>query len=92
MDKNPASASANFYYGVILLQANRPRKAIPYLLTSTRLHPREPDNYNNLGVAYQMINDTKGAKHYFEQALLLQPDHASARGNLEALLQKNGTP
>lgn len=46
---------------------------------------RTADAYNRLGVVLFQGGDLRGARHSFERALVLQPDHGDARANLTAL-------
>lgn len=43
------------------------------------------DAYNRLGVVLFQAGDLRGARHSFERALELQPDHGDARANLTTL-------
>jgi glycosyltransferase involved in cell wall biosynthesis len=46
---------------------------------------RNADSYNRLGVVLFQAGDLCGARHSFERALVVQPDHDDARINLTSL-------
>jgi hypothetical protein len=46
---------------------------------------RTADAYNRLGVVLYQAGDLSGARHNFERALVLDPEHGDARANLAAL-------
>ncbi len=55
------------------------------LARATRLDPHDKASWNNLGIASRARRDVAGARAAFRRALELDPDFASARGNLEVL-------
>jgi tetratricopeptide (TPR) repeat protein len=52
---------------------------------SLRTNPRNPRAHTNLGWALGLAGDRAGAAACYRRALALDPDHAQARSNLEAL-------
>ncbi len=46
---------------------------------------RTADAHNRLGVVLFSAGDVSGARHSFERALVLQPDHGDAQANLAAI-------
>jgi tetratricopeptide (TPR) repeat protein len=52
---------------------------------SLRANPRNPRAHTNLGWALGLAGDRAGAAACYRRALALDPDHAQARSNLEAL-------
>ena len=53
--------------------------------TALAIGTRSADAYNRLGVVLYQAGDLCSARHNFERALLLQPDHGDALANLAAL-------
>ena len=54
---------------------------------TVRVTPANPRAWNNLGHALEQDGDRAGARAAYERALMLDPAHRKARGNLDALLR-----
>lgn len=71
--------------GHALHARGRLREAADAFRTALAIGTRCADSYNRLGVVLFQAGDVRGARHAFERALLLQPDHGDALANLAAL-------
>ena len=87
-----------FYSGVAALQVGLLDDAVRYFTEATRLAPREPAAWGNLGVARLRLSDVEAAEPAVNEALRLADDAADvqllaarweiARGNLDAGIVK----
>ncbi|MCX6305704.1 MAG: DUF1736 domain-containing protein [Bacteroidetes bacterium] len=89
---NPKRFDVNINLGVLYLDAKDPVSAIPYLETAVRLNQSDFAAQNNLGMAYGMSNNWKGAKTAFEAAERIKPDDVQLLKNLAAVCQNLGQP
>ena len=63
----------------------KPRQPIDEAQAVVRLNPQAADGWNNLGVLEVRSDRRDSARHDFERALQLDPNHAQAKANLERL-------
>src|SRR5262249_29083790 len=82
---DPGNARVRFDFGTFLLDSSRLPEAIEQLDKAVHLDFRNPDAWTNLGVAQVSRGDDRHARESFEHALRLDPTHAVARQNLEAI-------
>ncbi len=81
----------HYNLGVLLLNTNRAREAIPHLNEAASLYPENPDYRHALAVAYGQASSLTLSKRMLEQLLKEHPTYAPARQSLKAanqLLQK----
>ncbi|HBO84488.1 MAG: hypothetical protein A2073_02250 [Deltaproteobacteria bacterium GWC2_42_11] len=60
--------------------------AIEVLGKAQKMEPNNPDVYYNLGIVYEMKNYLEEAKHMFEKALKIKPDHECSKKHLNKLV------
>jgi Flp pilus assembly protein TadD len=53
--------------------------------TALSLVPNDADGWNNLGALHMRAEQPAAARRDFEQALVVAPDHAAAKANLQRL-------
>lgn len=58
------------------------------LIESTKLDPKNPTNYFNIGVIYMDKGDDAKAKEYYEKAIQADPNYKNAYNNLALLVVK----
>jgi tetratricopeptide (TPR) repeat protein len=76
--------------GMLLLDQNRPREAIPILLQATQIAPSVSQGHESLGKAYVQVNDLPKAQVELEQAVKLSPDKARLHYILGQVYRKEG--
>jgi Flp pilus assembly protein TadD len=86
------TAVAMFYSnrGAEELRSGRPEEAVRLLELATRLDPRLPDAWVNLGVAHRRQQNVEVAERMYRQALAVDPESSSAYQNLAVLLRLQG--
>ena len=78
---DPDNADARRGYGYSLIALNKPQPAIDQLRTSNEIE-EDVRSYNGLGVAYDMIGDTRGAQMHYRMGLQVAPDNMTLLNNL----------
>ena len=76
--------------GSLLVENNKPEKAVPYLQQAIDLVPSSPKAHQLLGKAYLSLHDLPKAQNELEQAVKLTPDNGPAHYMLGQLYQKQG--
>lgn len=74
--------------GVTYVRDSKTEKAISQFKNAVKLQPGYVTAWNNLGDAYEKINDLKSALKAFEEALLFDPNNKIARPRRDALKEK----
>ncbi|MCK5940856.1 MAG: glycosyltransferase, partial [Planctomycetes bacterium] len=75
----------HFLRGTALHALGRVHEAAQALRAAITAGARTADSYNLLGVVLFQSGDVRAARENFERALVLDPRHADARANLDAL-------
>jgi adenylate cyclase len=79
VELDPNSGQANFFLGMVLRYAGKPKEAIPVIRQALRLEPIAPDIYvQNLALVYFQTGDCREAVAVCEKGLKRQPDHLSS--------------
>lgn len=73
--KCPNSYVINNYKGDALINANRPREAIPYFQTTIRQVPHNAVGYNYLARAYLAMRENRKALEQLQKALKAEPSN-----------------
>ena len=95
--KSPNKARPNMEIGVYLAQAKKYDLALQYLYKALQLNPAGRviiNTYTNLGNVMVRKGRLKEAIDYYQKALAMDPDHQSARENMEkvkAFMEKRGS-
>ncbi len=71
--------------GLLLHAKGRMHDAAQAFRAALAIGRRTADAYNRLGVVLFQAGDFPGARHSFERAIVLQPEHRDAQANLAAL-------
>lgn len=89
-ERFPERADVRFLLGVLLVQADRPGEAEPFLTRALALSPGHADAAYNLGVARQAMGNHRGAVAAYRLAVKLGAAYPDVRLNLGAALQEMG--
>jgi tetratricopeptide (TPR) repeat protein len=76
--------------GERLLEEGRTDRAIQRLERAQRLLPQDPRAWSFLGLAYHKAGRPEDAAHAYQQAIVLNPEFATARFNLGCLALEQG--
>ena len=87
--RDPDNADARRGDGYRLIALNKPQLAIDQLRTSNEIE-EDVRSYNGLGVAYDMIGDTRGAQMHYRMGLQVAPDNVTLLNNLGLSLALSG--
>ncbi len=79
-----------FYSGTIALEAGDTDHAKTYLSDVTKLAPREPSGWVNLGILQLRLGDYTNAQKSLDEAKRLAPDNARIEASLADLEQAQG--
>lgn len=79
-----------FFIALGYRQLGNFQEAIEYLERITRLHPSQPDTYNELGICYASIGNFTKAEKYLKKALQLQGDDSEILCNLAMIYMELG--
>lgn len=85
----PDDAEALRGYGYSLIALNKPQIAINQLRASNEI-AEDLRSYNGLGVAYDMIGDSRGAQVHYRMGLQLAPENVTLLSNLGLSLALSG--
>lgn len=77
-----------FESGNVELQAGRTTQALNYYKQSLGLSPKNPNVFNNMGIAQDRLNNLQGALESFGNAYLINPDDPGIVNNLTTTLIK----
>jgi len=83
-------AHARRFFGRRLLAQGNPADAVMQFEKLVVLLPENADAHNDLGVAYVRHGRIEAARRQWRRALELDPNHPSARSNLEQSLREAG--
>ncbi|MFC1668302.1 tetratricopeptide repeat protein [Chlamydiota bacterium] len=87
IDTEPNNAKAHYCLGNLYARLNKSKKAINHYNHALSSNPYFIEAINNLGAVYYLEGNFTTAKHFWEKALSLAPDHPDPKRNLE-MLQK----
>ena len=76
-------AHARVHLSSLLIKERRYGEALPHLREAARLKPGDPDIVANLGTVLALRGDLEGAIAAYQQALRIDPNHKTARANLD---------
>jgi tetratricopeptide (TPR) repeat protein len=76
--------------GSLLVDLDRSREALPYLIEALRISPQEMRVHRELGKAYLHLNDLSKAQTELEDAAKLAPDDAPIHFMLSQVYRKSG--
>lgn len=85
VEMRPAFALAQLNLGALLIDSGRIEEAVEHLLVAQKLEPKNVGVYLNLGIALEKGGNTVDALRAYEWALALEPEHAFAKGRVQAL-------
>ena len=89
--KHGENDADSFYnYGLALADDSKFEEAIEAYKTAIRLNPQYGLAYNNLGSAYENIEDEDAALEAYQKAIEINPQHAEAQHNFGAILNQRG--
>ncbi len=95
LEKEPSPA---FFLGHLLIEQERPHKAIQLLKQALRRNPGDnaadfdnADAYEKMGWAYEMLGSPQKAEMSYQSALFSRPDSPVASNNLAGLLSQRGS-
>lgn len=84
--KNPNSAEYKVWLGNIYLDKGKYKEAIMQFEDALKYNPVFPAGvYNQLGIAYKMLQDISKAKQLFQKAIELEPRYTGAINNLREI-------
>jgi len=83
-------ADSFYNYGLALADALKFDEAIEAYKKSVTLNPKYGMAYNNLGSAYENIDDEDAALEAYKKAIEINSQHAEAQHNLGAILNQRG--
>jgi Flp pilus assembly protein TadD len=72
------------------LASGDPAAAVGLLRAARTLAPREPDPWNDLGLAFAALGSADSAQACYERAIRLAPERSEAHLNLAVLLMRGG--
>ncbi len=85
IEKSPNKARAFNEFGLHLLAAGDPKKALSLLSRSLQLDPYQPQIYINLGLVFERLGQVKNALAAYDRAIYSRPDDPAAYYNLGVL-------
>ena len=92
LDENPRDLTTLFQMGEVLLLTDRIGLAFNIYHHLSIMAPERSEVWNNLGRCLQTRKNTQEARKYFEKALSIDPDNASAMINISVLDVNEGNP
>ncbi len=88
--RNPASAEARYYLGVIAARSGRAEEAIGHYQEALRIDPRYAEPFDKLGSILMKQGRFDEAASHFRKAVQLKPAFTRARCNLGVALEQLG--
>lgn len=88
LTKDPQDHITASLLGLLLLEQNKPQRAVVYFEQAIAVYDRDPGYFNNLAQAYLHQNELGLAERYYIRALDLEPNNTNALNNLALLYQK----
>ena len=88
--KYPEHPALNAWHGTVLLKANKPEEALPYMEKAAALSPSVPDYHNGVGYCLFFLNQNDKAIISFNRALSLDSSHIDALSGLGIIYAKSG--
>ncbi|MHB8843481.1 MAG: tetratricopeptide repeat protein [Nitrospirota bacterium] len=85
LEKSPNKARAFNEYGLHVLAAGDPDRAIRLLNRSLQLDPYQPEIYVNLGLAFEKLGRVDDALAAYDRAIFTRPESPAAYYNLGVL-------
>jgi len=76
--------------GALLLDQNRPQEAVSYLLHAVAISPQESRAHEQLGKAYEHLDQLRKAQSEFEKAVELAPEDDRLHYVLGQVYRKEG--
>lgn len=86
----PADPAALRLQGRLLLEADRPEEALPFLEKAAAIPPKEFENHHLLGLAYARLGQTEAAKKHQREVDAIQGTMDALTKLTEALLRTPG--
>jgi Flp pilus assembly protein TadD len=83
---------AHFELAIAYEQAGRLPDALHEIAASLRLKPQDPDELNIEALIYAELGDLDSARKIWTQLVMVAPEYAPARANLEILNTQSGAP
>jgi tetratricopeptide (TPR) repeat protein len=87
--EQPKHPDLNAWFGMVLLQMDKPIEALEYLKKATELSPNVPDYHNGLGYTFFFLNKFDESIDEFNKAISLDPGHFDAHTGLCIAYTKN---
>lgn len=84
LEASPNDPQALHGLAILLGQQGQTKDALPYAKRLLSINKR-PEHCNTLGNLYKLLHDTKKAKHYYEEAISLNPSYYVAHNSLGCL-------
>jgi len=88
--RNPASAEANYYLGVIESHTGRAEEAAGHFQDALRINPQYAEPYDKLGLMLMKQGQIDDAVQQFRKAVQLKPGFIRARCSLGVALEQQG--
>lgn len=76
LQMRPDYYEGNYNLACVLLEDDKPQKAIPYFKTAAKSKPGKMEVWYNLADSYSKINEGDTAIYYYKKALQLAPENA----------------
>jgi tetratricopeptide (TPR) repeat protein len=86
LQAKPSTVSALDLLGAIALQQGKTQVAVELIAKAIRLDSKNPEYFNNLGLAYHEQGFLDDAIRQYQRAIALAPNYADAHYNLHAAL------
>lgn len=87
---HPKDAQPYLNLGTLLNHDGQAREAVPLLETAAELAPENPKIHEELGRAYEILNDLSRARQQLEEAIRIAPDVPALHFKLGRILRREG--
>ena len=87
---SPLDAQPFLNLGILFAESSNFDQAVPLLKKAIALAPKNPTVHEELGTAYQSMNDLAEAQFELQQAVQLAPDTSSLHYKLGQILRRQG--